>query len=157
MQSQHIRERELFEFYSTLLEAMSPDWIAEKDGGNSSVERRIHEDNHERTVLSFEQYDRRGINKHPLIIIDFDARDNVIEDQQRLCIYKKFLGVWHSEEYFPWYDDFVQYKPSECFQKWVEYSIRYKSYRLITRTFHSFLHKRKRKEIQRASQFMMGR
>jgi hypothetical protein len=157
MQSQYERERELFEFYSNLLESMSPDWIAEQGGGNSSVERRTHEDNHERTILSFEQYDRGGINKHPLIIIDFDARQNVIEDESRLCIYKKYLGTWHSEEYFPWYDDFVQYKPRESFKKWVKYSIRYKSYRLITRAFHSFLHKSKRKEMQRASQFMLGR
>ena len=157
MQNHYDESRDLFEFYSSLLVSMSPDWIADKGGGHSEVEHRTDEKDYERTILNFDQSNSRGEETFPMIIVELFIKEDDMRVKPNVCIYKKNLTSWDSVLYFPLNDDFVRYKPIESFKKWIKYLVKYRSKRKIISKFYTYLHNSKRKEMQRASQVLMGK
>jgi hypothetical protein len=155
MQNLTDNSREMFEFYSNILVSVAPDWIAEEDRGISNIQH-LTENDYERTVLNFDQLNRNGENSYPVIVIELGLTENNIEGKPYLSIYKKNYLWWENIVYFPLNDDFVRYTPRESFKKWLKYSIKYRSKTKLRRKFNRFLHRSKRKEIQRASQVLLG-
>ncbi len=100
MQNLNHDSRDMFEFYSNILVSMSPDWIADKGGGISEIQH-LTENNYERTVLKFDQFNSKGEKTLPMIIIELLFRENNIDSKHHLSIYKKNLLCWDVEVYFP--------------------------------------------------------